>query len=249
MPNILANEARIGDGFLHPGGHHATRALLQHLALGPGEVALEIGCGVGATADLIASATGSRVIAVERLPDMIEAAKRRGNLHLVRADAGQPLPFLAASFDAVYAESVIALLDPALVLPELARVLRPGGRLVLNERIWKPGLSAARCAEINALSARLFGIPAATPAPLDCRAWLGLLAENGFDDPQAIPIDNLLTGLASSWAASRRLSRLRNYLASPSLLLAALSLRLAARRRRREWSALESYLFHAVRSP
>jgi ubiquinone/menaquinone biosynthesis C-methylase UbiE len=53
-------------------------------------------------------------------------------LPLVRADA-EELPFADASFDLVFCDhGATSFTDPHLVVPEVARVLRPGGRFVFN---------------------------------------------------------------------------------------------------------------------
>jgi ArsR family transcriptional regulator len=95
---------------------------------------LDVGSGDGAAAATIAPHCRS-LTCVDTNARLIEAAserlRRHGNVRAQVADA-HALPFADASFDAVlmfhtltYAE------DPARVLGECARVLRPGGRLVL----------------------------------------------------------------------------------------------------------------------
>ncbi len=63
-----------------------------------------------------------------------QAAEDGERITLVRGNGERGLPFRDASFDLVYAESVIGLLDIEQVIPECARIIRPSGRLDPNER-------------------------------------------------------------------------------------------------------------------
>lgn len=110
----------------------ASEALL---ALLPRDVVLaDLGCGTGDLAARIAPYVG-RVLAVDRSPAMLKAARRRvarlSNVELHRADL-ESLPFPDATCDA--ALLVLALSyapEPERVLAEAARVVRPDGTLVL----------------------------------------------------------------------------------------------------------------------
>ena len=163
----------------------------------------------------------------------------------MQADAGHPLPFGDGQFDVVIAESVLALLDPLPVCRECVRILRPGGRLVLNERIWKPGLSAQDVAEVNYTSWQAFGIPAATDEPLDWQDWQSLLREAGLPDVRAIAVDNLLTGPDTAIRARQRLMRVRRYLLRPSMVAYALGFKARTRQNLPLWAHMECYLFLA----
>src|SRR5262245_11698337 len=117
MTEFLELEAYLGGEFLHPGARATTEALLPMLGLQSGGWALELGCGTGATAVLVARTLGTRVTVLDRSFAMLRAAHNRlrkerllGEVDLLRADAGQPWPFREAVFDAVYAESAVALL-------------------------------------------------------------------------------------------------------------------------------------------
>jgi ubiquinone/menaquinone biosynthesis C-methylase UbiE len=91
---------------------------------------LEVGCGWGELAEWVARETGAEVIAVDLSPHMVELARQRG----VDATVGdaQELPFAAGEFDvAVAAWMLYHVPDLDRGLAELARVLRPGGRLVV----------------------------------------------------------------------------------------------------------------------
>jgi SAM-dependent methyltransferase len=98
---------------------------------------LEVGCGDGAWS-VHAARAGARVTGLDRSGAALEAARRRAGdagvaLAACRGDAGS-LPFPAASFDLVLAITVLCFVDdPAGAVREMARVLRPGGRLVLGE--------------------------------------------------------------------------------------------------------------------
>lgn len=100
-------------------------------SLPPAARALDLGCGDGRlTAELRASdLTGADVSVVA-----LERARRRlpgAQLTLVRPE--EPLPFSDSAFDlALCAETVEHVRDVQLVVSELHRVLRPGGRLALT---------------------------------------------------------------------------------------------------------------------
>jgi SAM-dependent methyltransferase len=94
----------------------------------PGRV-LEVGGGPGELAARIADALGCEVVMLDTSPRMVELAVGRG----VDARVGdvQSLPFEDAGFDcAVAAWMLFHVPDLDAGLAELARVLRPGGRLV-----------------------------------------------------------------------------------------------------------------------
>ena len=90
---------------------------------------LEVGCGWGDLAERIARETGAEVVALDLSPWMVELARERD----VDARVGdvQELPFPGGEFDcAVAAWMLYHVPDLDRALAELARVLRPGGRLV-----------------------------------------------------------------------------------------------------------------------
>jgi SAM-dependent methyltransferase len=92
---------------------------------------LEVGCGMGDLARRIMDELDCEVVALDLSPRMVELARKRG-VDARRGDV-QALPFEVGAFDsAVAAWMLYHLPDLERGLAELARVLRPGGRLVAS---------------------------------------------------------------------------------------------------------------------
>ena len=124
-----------------------TRDRLREVLLPePGESVLEIGPGTGYyTLDLAGWVGGDGTIEIFDIQrEMLLHTMRRvnergiGNVHPRRGDATS-LPYEDASFDAVVLTTVLGEIpDRELALAETARVLRPGGRLVVGELFGDP---------------------------------------------------------------------------------------------------------------
>jgi SAM-dependent methyltransferase len=103
--------------------------IVAEVAAAQPERVLEVGCGWGELADWIARDAGAEVIATDLSSHMVELARERGIAARI-ADV-QDLPFTDGEFDvAVAAWMLYHVPDLDRGVAELARVLRPGGRLV-----------------------------------------------------------------------------------------------------------------------
>jgi SAM-dependent methyltransferase len=121
-------ETRIAVWQPGPDGRTPQDVALSLLAAAPARL-LEVGCGTGALAARCAAELGCEVVALDASPEMVGATEARG----VEAMVGdvQQLPFPDGSFDcAIAAWMLYHVPDLDRGLAELARVLRPGGRLV-----------------------------------------------------------------------------------------------------------------------
>jgi SAM-dependent methyltransferase len=100
----------------------------------PGGRILEVGCGIGDYTRGLASATAAEVVSVDVAPGLVLHARREhaSRVHFVAADV-EKLPFAAGSFDAVVGNAVLHHLRLDRTVPEMLRVLAPGGRLCFAE--------------------------------------------------------------------------------------------------------------------
>jgi demethylmenaquinone methyltransferase/2-methoxy-6-polyprenyl-1,4-benzoquinol methylase len=96
---------------------------------------VDVATGTGGVARQLARRTDAAIVALDLSPEMLEVARRRvaadgtHRIHLVLGDA-QHLPFPDGCFDALTFTYLLRYVpDPAATMRELARVVRPGGRV------------------------------------------------------------------------------------------------------------------------
>ena len=95
------------------------RDVTRHFAAGA--QLLDVGCGTAWLADHFPNYTG-----VDGSPDAVDAAAARSR-NVLQADLDAPLPFADSSFDAAVLKDVLEhVADPAALVAEVRRVLRPG---------------------------------------------------------------------------------------------------------------------------
>ncbi len=102
--------------------------------MGPDAHVLDVATGTGAVAERLVRRFGCRVTGIDQSADMLAAARERlaggglaDRVTLLRGEA-ENLPFPDATFDALTVTYLLRYVDdPAAVLRELARVVRPGG--------------------------------------------------------------------------------------------------------------------------
>jgi len=105
--------------------------LISLVAADPQDVVLDVATGTGLVARGLRERYGCAVVGLDRSADMLGAALARdGHIPLVRARA-ESLPFPDDSFDHLTFTYLMRYVDdPAATIRELARVVKPGGRIV-----------------------------------------------------------------------------------------------------------------------
>jgi len=119
---------------------------VDRAGIGSDDAVLDVACGAG-NATIPAAKSAARTVGLDITPELIEAGKKFAahagvEIDWVEGDA-QDLPFDDASFDVVL--SVFGCMfapDHAKAAAELARVLKPGGRMVVAA--WRPEGNIAR---------------------------------------------------------------------------------------------------------
>ncbi|HEX6233578.1 MAG TPA: methyltransferase domain-containing protein [Jiangellaceae bacterium] len=173
-------------------------AMLEAARLQPGERVLDVGCGHGASTVEAAErvAPPGRVVGVDISATMLRAAQARltaaglNNVELLEADA-QVQPFEPESFDAVISRfGVMFFDDPQAAFANLARALRPGGRLHFTcpqDPLKSEWVVVAFGAAIKAIGRTPELGPPGAAGPFafaDGDRLIRLLAASGFRDPR-----------------------------------------------------------------
>lgn len=137
---IAGMQMLYGEGFLSPGGPGEVADLLSGTDPA-GLGVLDIGCGLGGLALMLARDYGARhVTGIDIEEDLIGRANRAvadaglaDRVALHRVDPG-PFPFEDAAFDLAITKDVICHVpDKAAFLADVCRILRPGGRMLIAD--------------------------------------------------------------------------------------------------------------------
>lgn len=139
LEKIRNYEAIYGRHFVSPGGEACARECVACLELARGDRVLDVGCGLGGSAFLMAREYGARVHGIDLSANMIALAKskcRNQQLEaLVSFTRGDCLDLTASRvYQAVYSRDVILHIEDKLRLFETLReALVPGGRLLFTD--------------------------------------------------------------------------------------------------------------------
>lgn len=111
--------------------HVEQRALRRAVNPTAAAVAVDVGCGTGRSTQIVETAA-THVIGVDRSQAMLTVARQRHLTPLIAADA-HALPLRDGSVDLAVGVTVLEFVaDPEAVIAEIARVVRPAGRIVIG---------------------------------------------------------------------------------------------------------------------
>jgi demethylmenaquinone methyltransferase/2-methoxy-6-polyprenyl-1,4-benzoquinol methylase len=119
--------------------------LVSRIGARPEQTVLDVACGTGAVALELLRRYGCRVVGVDQSAEMLAAARRRvGERVELREARAEALPFEDSSFEGLTFTYLLRYVDdPGATMRELARVIRPGGRVAMLE-FFVPGNPLAR---------------------------------------------------------------------------------------------------------
>ncbi len=263
---FLDHLARRGAGSIHPMGRRGTEILLQSLDLQERESVLELGCGTGETLVRMAADRVDRVFGLDISKMMVECARRRcafcqvqERVTIQQVFEGTQWPFETGVLDAVIAESVMAILDSGTrryVLGEVSRILKPGGRFLFSDSLWKQGVQREIIVRHNERCLEDFGLAQATADWVGLEACRKELRRSGFE----LVYEGVLAGLPVGTEALPRAVKMARHrsrlftlrsriqaMLSPAFWVRELRFRRAMLRHRETGRLIESWLIIARR--
>jgi len=121
------------------------RALVDAIGARPVDRVLDVATGTGMVAQALHDRYGCAVVGLDQSPDMLAVARTREGVYdgIVEGRA-EKLPFADATFDHLTFTYLLRYVDdPAATMRELARVVKPGGRVAMVEfglprGVWRP---------------------------------------------------------------------------------------------------------------
>ena len=212
--------AKLGKRILRPGGRALTAKLLEQAKPAGDDDIVELGPGVGATAEVLLRANPRSYRGVDPNPEGRDAVKNILKKHpradYVVADARET-GLEDACADLVVGEAMLTIQDDAgknAIIAEAARLLRPGGRYAIHEMAWLPDHTDEERETARRELSRVIKVGA---RPLTLEGWTELLAAHGFEaewhdraplhllEPRRIVSDEGLWGALRFWNNARRL--------------------------------------------
>lgn len=177
LPQFLES---LGKTELKPGGSYATGATIRMLDLSSGEHVLVVGPHAANTALFVSMTTQTTTEALvkeesEKVTEGDPSLKRRSTARIGKIEE---LPFEDGHFDAALVEATLSYQNSdnqALTLKEIARVLKPGGRIGLHELVWRQPPTPE-------LERKFADVWQGTVNPGVVKTWWDLLEQGGFKD-------------------------------------------------------------------
>ena len=214
--------AMLGKRVLRPGGIGLTRRLLEAAGPTSADRVIELGPGVGRTAEILLASRPASYKGVDPNPEgreqvagILAAHSRQTDAEYVVADAAHTgLP--DGSADLVVGEAMLTIQSDdhkREIIAEVARLLAPGGRYAIHELALRADRSPEELEKIRRSISRMIKVGA---RPLTAPAWKELLREAGLEvtwtgtasmsllEPSRIVEDEGVLGALRFWRNMRR---------------------------------------------
>lgn len=211
--------AKLGKRVLRPGGIELTRRLLRAADIRPGCRIVELGPGVGRTAELLLGSSPASYRAVDPNPEGREQvasvlAGHPGADYVVADAADTGLP--TGEADLVVGEAMLTMQSEEgkrAIIAEAARLLAPGGRYAIHELALRADRGEE---EREAARKRLSRIIKVGARPLPEEEWRALMTGAGLEvvwtgtapmrllEPRRLIADEGVLGALRFWRAVRR---------------------------------------------
>lgn len=118
---------------LRPGGFHLTERGISFCDFSPSARIIDVGCGAGASVAYLRQKYQFTLLGLDSSEDLLRENDLTGSCPLAVACA-EELPIVPNACDGILCECVLSLVyEPDHALAEFARVLRPGGYLILSD--------------------------------------------------------------------------------------------------------------------
>lgn len=139
--------------FAHPGGKSLTSELFANEKITAEMTILDAGCGTGSTSYLLSHLYGASVEAIDKHPDMVQAARKQAEkltkpFHVSLGNV-EALPYSNQQFHMIISESVTTFTNVNKTLNEFARVIKDDGCLYLIEMTKEASLTSDMEAEVK----------------------------------------------------------------------------------------------------
>lgn len=228
--NVLDHYANINTSFLHGAGIKGSKHLLSEAKLAGNESVFELGCGTGASLVLLKhNFPGLAISGGDLSQTMLNAARKRirfCGLHkqvtLHKLQKSQAIPLPDNSKDVIWVESVLAIQNNKqldFLLKEIHRILKPEGKLVLNETLWLPHVTVEQANCLNEECKKAFGIIQANAHNARLDTWRNIIEAKGYrvDYQKSIESSSDSTSwnnssrskLFDAWGKSKRLVNIK----------------------------------------
>ncbi|XP_052818692.1 uncharacterized protein LOC128244694 isoform X2 [Mya arenaria] len=141
LNGILRYEKIFGRTFVSTGGIDTTKDFVSRLDLQPGQVVLDIGCGIGGSAFYMVKEFGVKVVAIDLSANMINIGMDRAREMDINEDEVQfeiadatKREYEPNTFDVIYSrDTILHIPDKLALFKQFFKWLKPGGKLFISD--------------------------------------------------------------------------------------------------------------------